>query len=106
HLPLIVGADRRKLSKRRDRVSVQQFRDHGYLPEAMVHYLGLLGRSLDDATELFPLADLERLFSLERVSRNPAAFDIKKLDALNGHYLRRLDPADFCARGLPLCAAA
>jgi glutamyl/glutaminyl-tRNA synthetase len=90
HLPLIVGADRRKLSKRRDRVSVQQFRSEGYLPEAMVNYLALLGWSLDDHTELFSLADLERLFSLERVSRNPAAFDTKKLDALNGHYLRQL----------------
>jgi glutamyl-tRNA synthetase len=101
HLPLIVGPDRRKLSKRRDRVSVQAFRDEGYLPEAMVNYLALLGWSLDDHTELFTLADLERLFSLERVSRNPAAFDIKKLDALNGHYLRRLEPADFAARALP-----
>src|SRR5512133_442092 len=101
HLPLIVGADRRKLSKRRDKVSVQQFRDEGYLPEAMVNYLALLGWSLDDHTELFSLADLERLFSLERVSRNPAAFDVKKLDALNGHYLRQLSPADFATRAWP-----
>jgi glutamyl-tRNA synthetase len=101
HLPLIVGPDRRKLSKRRDKVSVQAFRDEGYLPEAMVNYLALVGWSLDDHTELFTLADLERLFSLERVSRNPAAFDTKKLDALNGHYIRRLEPADFAARALP-----
>jgi glutamyl-tRNA synthetase len=105
HLPLIVGADRRKLSKRRDKVSVQQFRDEGYLPEAMVNYLALLGWSLDDHTELFTLADLERVFSLERVSRNPAAFDAKKLDALNGHYLRQLDPADFAARARPFVEA-
>ena len=106
HLPLIVGSDRRKLSKRRDRVSVQQFRDEGYLPEAMVNYLALLGWSLDDHTELFSLADLERLFSLERVSRNPAAFDVKKLDALNGHYLRQLSAADFAARAWPFVEAA
>ena len=106
HLPLIVGADRRKLSKRRDKVSIQEFRDAGYLPEAMVNYLALLGWSLDDHTELFTLADLERLFSLERVSRNPAAFDTKKLDAINGHYIRQLDPADFAARALPFVAAA
>jgi glutamyl-tRNA synthetase len=106
HLPLIVGPDRRKLSKRRDRVAVQAFRDDGYLPEAMVNYLALLGWSLDDHTELFTLADLERLFSLERVSRNPAAFDTKKLDALNGHYLRRLEPADFARRALPFVQAA
>ena len=106
HLPLIVAPDRHKLSKRRDRMSVQQFRDDGYLPEAMVNYLALLGWSLDDHTELFSLADLERLFSLERVSRNPAAFDVKKLDALNGHYLRQLDPADFAARAWPFLEAA
>jgi glutamyl-tRNA synthetase len=106
HLPLIVGADRRKLSKRRDRLSVQQYRDDGYLPEAMVNYLALLGWSLDDHTELFTLADLEGLFSLERVSRNPAAFDAKKLDALNAHYLRQLDPDDFAARALPFVRAA
>jgi glutamyl-tRNA synthetase len=106
HLPLIVGADRRKLSKRRDKVSVQQFRDEGYLPEAMVNYLALLGWSLDDHTELFALADLERVFSLERVSRNPAAFDTKKLDALNGHYLRQLLPGEFAARALPFVEAA
>jgi glutamyl-tRNA synthetase len=105
HLPLIVGADRRKLSKRRDRVSVQQFRDDGYLPEAMVNYLALLGWSLDDHTELFTLADLERVFSLERVSRNPAAFDVKKLDALNGHYLRQLTPEEFAARAWPFVEA-
>jgi glutamyl-tRNA synthetase len=106
HLPLIVGADRRKLSKRRDRVSVQQFRADGYLPEAMVNYLALLGWALDDHTELFTLADLERLFSLERVSRNPAAFDVKKLDALNGHYLRRLPAAEFATRARPFVEAA
>jgi glutamyl-tRNA synthetase len=106
HLPLIVGADRRKLSKRRDKLSVQQYRDEGYLPEALVNYLALLGWSLDDHSELFSLADLERLFSLERVSRNPAAFDAKKLDALNGHYLRQLDPADFAARAWPFVEAA
>src|SRR4029450_6151008 len=105
HLPLIVGAARRKLSKRRDRVSVQQFRDDGYLPEAMVNYLALLGWSLDDHTELFTLADLERGFSLERGSRTPPAFDVKKLDALNGHYLRQLAPADFAARAWPFVDA-
>jgi glutamyl-tRNA synthetase len=106
HLPLIVGPDRRKLSKRRDQVSVEGFRNAGYLPEAMVNYLALLGWSLDDHTELFTLAQLERVFSLERVSRNPAAFDTKKLDALNGHYVRRLEPADFARRALPFVQAA
>jgi glutamyl-tRNA synthetase len=106
HLPLIVGADRRKLSKRRDQVAVQAFQDQGYLAEAMVNYLALLGWSLDDHTELFTLAELERVFSLERVSRNPAAFDTKKLDALNGTHMRRLAPDDFADRALPFVHAA
>jgi glutamyl-tRNA synthetase len=106
HLPLIVGPDRRKLSKRRDQVAVQAFQDQGYLPEAMVNYLALLGWSLDDHTELFTLAELEQAFSLERVSRNPAAFDTKKLDALNGIHMRRLAPDDFADRALPFVHAA
>jgi glutamyl-tRNA synthetase len=106
HLPLIVGPDRRKLSKRRDRVAVQAFQDEGYLPEAMVNYLALLGWSLDDHTELFTLEELEGVFSIERVSRNPAAFDTKKLDAINGHYLRRLSPDDFARRALPFVHVA
>ena len=106
HLPLIVGQDRRKLSKRRDQVAVEAFRAAGYLPEAMVNYLALLGWSLDDHTELFTLAELERVFSIERISRNPAAFDAKKLDAINGHHLRRLAPAEFARRALPFVQAA
>ena len=106
HLPLIVGPDRRKLSKRRDQVAVQAFQAQGYLPEAMVNYLALLGWSLDDHTELFTLGELERVFSLERVSRNPAAFDTKKLDALNGTHMRRLAPDDFADRALPFVHAA
>jgi glutamyl-tRNA synthetase len=106
HLPLIVGPDRKKLSKRRDQVAVQAFQAQGYLPEAMVNYLALLGWSLDDHTELFSLSELERVFSLERVSRNPAAFDQKKLDALNGTYMRGLAPDDFANRALPFVHAA
>jgi len=100
HLPLLVGPDRKKLSKRRNQVSLQALRAQGYLPEAMVNYLALLGWSLDDHTEHFSLADLERSFSIERVSHNPAAFDDKKLDAVNGWWMRQLDPDDFARRAL------
>ena len=100
HLPLLVAPDRKKLSKRRNQVSLQAFRAEGYLPEAMVNYLALLGWSLDDHTEHFSLADLERSFSIERVSHNPAAFDERKLDAINAWWIRRLDPDDFAARAL------
>jgi len=101
HLPLLVGADRKKLSKRQGDVALQAFRAKGYLPEALVNYLALLGWAYDDHTEHFTLAELERLFSIERVSRNPAAFDTNKLDALNGWYIRRLTADDFARRALP-----
>jgi glutamyl-tRNA synthetase len=92
HLPLIVGPDRQPLSKRHGSVAVEWFRDHGYLPDALVNYLALLGWSYDDHTELFSRDDLVRHFDLRRVSRNPARFDQEKLDWMNGHYIREADP--------------
>ncbi len=100
HLPLLVGAEGRKLSKRLGDLSVEHFRDQGILPEALVNYLALLGWSLDDHSEHFSLADLEQVFDLERVTRNPAQFDPRKLEALNGWHLRQLTPDDFAARSL------
>ena len=100
HLPLLVGPDGRKLSKRLGAVAVEEFRAQGYLPEALVNYLALLGWALDDHTEHFTLAELERVFELERVSRNPAQFDPRKLEALNGWHLRELSADDFAARSL------
>jgi glutamyl-tRNA synthetase len=92
HLPLIVGPDRQPLSKRHGSVAVEWFRDQGYLPEALVNYLALLGWSYDDHTELFSRDDLVHHFDLKRVSRNPARFDQEKLDWMNGHYIREADP--------------
>ena len=91
HLPLIVGANRQPLSKRHGETSVEWYRDHGYLPEALINYLALLGWSAGDGvTERFTTEELIELFSLERVSRNPAAFDVQKLTALNGEKIRAL----------------
>jgi glutamyl-tRNA synthetase len=101
HLPLLVGADRKKLSKRFGDVALESFRAKGYLPEAMVNYLALLGWSFDDHTEFFSLDDLERAFSIERVTRNPAMFDTVKLDAINAQHLRALSPAEFAERAMP-----
>jgi glutamyl-tRNA synthetase len=101
HLPLLVGSDRKKLSKRYGDAALESFRARGYLPEAMVNYLALLGWSLDDHTEFFSLDDLERAFTIERVTRNPAMFDTGKLDAINGQHLRALPAAGFAARALP-----
>jgi glutamyl-tRNA synthetase len=106
HLPLLVSADRKKLSKRRHQVALEDYRAQGYLPEAMVNYLALLGWGYDETTEHFTLAELERVFSLERVSRNPAMFDNAKLDALNGWYIRRLAPRDLAERLVPFMARA
>jgi glutamyl-tRNA synthetase len=92
HLPLIVGPDRQPLSKRHGSVAVEWFREEGYLPEALVNYLALLGWSYDDHTELFTVDDLVKHFDLARVSRNPAMFDQEKLDWMNGHYIRETDP--------------
>jgi glutamyl-tRNA synthetase len=88
HLPLIVGADRQPLSKRHGAVAVEWFRDQGYLPEALVNYLALLGWSYDEKTTFFTRDELVEKFDLARVSHNPAAFDREKLDWMNGHYIR------------------
>jgi glutamyl-tRNA synthetase len=106
HLPLLVGADRKKLSKRRNQVAIEDYRAQGFLPEAMVNYLALLGWGYDETTEHFTLEELERLFSLERVSRNPAMFDDVKLEGLNGWYIRQLAPAELAERLLPFMERA
>ena len=95
HLPLIVGPDRKPLSKRHGSVAVERFREEGFLPEAMVNYLALLGWSLDDHTTFFSRDELVKHFDLDRVSRNPAAFDREKLEWLNGHYVREMPPDRF-----------
>ena len=101
HLPMILGSDRAKLSKRHGAVSITEYRDQGYLPEAMMNFLALLGWSLDDKTELLSCEELVRSFSLERVSRTGAIFNREKLDWMNGVYIRRLSVEDFTQRALP-----
>src|SRR5262249_4872282 len=89
-LSLILGPNRQRLSKRHGAASVEQLRDEGYLPEAVVNYLALLGWSLDGERELFTLDELAGLFSLERVNPAPAVFDFQKLLWMNGVHLRAL----------------
>ncbi len=88
HLPMVMGSDGQKLSKRHGSTSVREFRDAGYLPEAVINYVSLLGWSYDDTREFFSTSDLERLFTLDRLNKAPAVFDYKKLDWFNGHYIR------------------
>ena len=93
HLSTILGADRERLSKRHGATSISTFRQMGYLPEALVNYLALLGWGAEDGkTETFKLAELTRAFSLERVTPSPAIFDFDKLNWLNRHYLKQADP--------------
>jgi glutamyl-tRNA synthetase len=94
HVSMILGSDGSRLSKRHGATSVAAYRELGYVPAGMVNFLALLGWSLDDRTELFTLAELERVFRLERVSRNPAVFNLEKLEWLNGQHLRRLPEAE------------
>jgi glutamyl-tRNA synthetase len=90
HLPLLLGPDGRKLSKRHGAASVQELRATGYLPEAVDNYIALLGAGFASDEEQFSLGELAERFRLERVSKNPAVFDERKLRHLNGRHLRDL----------------
>lgn len=90
HMAVILGPDKAKLSKRHGAVSVLDYRDQGYLPDAMFNFLGLLGWSLDDHTVIISREQFIEHFTLERVGRNPAVFDVEKLRWMNGVYVREL----------------
>jgi glutamyl-tRNA synthetase len=98
HASMILGPDGKRLSKRHGATSVEAFGDLGILPEALVNFLALLGWALDGKTELFTLAELERVFTLERVNPNPAVFDTQKLEWINAQHLKRLDEPDRVGR--------
>jgi len=98
HLPFVMGHDNQKLSKRNGEVSIAWYRREGFLPEAIVNYLALLGWSMPDEREMFTLAEMAATFDVDRVNRNPARFDVKKLEAINGDKIRALPPADFAYR--------
>ena len=106
HLPLLVGADRQPLSKRHGSTSVEAFREQGFLPEALRNYLALLGWSKDAETTFLSREELVAAFDLSRVSSNPAAFDTKKLEWMNNHYVQVLDPDELAARCLHFLSAA
>lgn len=88
HLPLILGPDGSKLSKRHGATSVFEYRDLGYLPEAVFNFMGLLGWSLDDKTEILSRDEFIEHFTLDRVVKNPAIFNVEKLTWMNGVYIR------------------
>ena len=95
HISMILGADGKKLSKRHGATNVEEYRDAGYLSDAFVNYLALLGWSLDGETTIVPRDVLASSFSLDHVSKNPATFDPKKLDWMNAEYINRMGDAEF-----------
>ena len=101
HLPLLFGPDGKKLSKRHGDTSLKAYRESGYLPEAMFNYLSLLGWSLDSETTIFSSAQAVAAFDLDGVSKNPAVFDVDKLQWMNGEYIRAIDTTDFAQRARP-----
>ncbi len=99
HISLILGKDKSKMSKRHGSVSVVNYKDQGFLPEALVNFLALLGWAPEGEREMFSLSELTKEFSLSRVSKSPAVFDIEKLKWLNGQYLHNL-PKETIAEGI------
>lgn len=101
HLPLLVNEQRKKLSKRRDDVALADYVKRGYLPEAMRNALALLGWGPPDEVEIRPIEEITELFSLEAINKSPAFFDIKKLDHINGEYIKAMTPVEFVEAAEP-----
>lgn len=98
HLPMLLGPDGKKLSKRHGAASVQELRDRGYLPEAVNNYIALLGTGFAPDEEFFTMDEMAQRFRLDRVSRSPAVFDEQKLRHINGMHLRALPPEELTRR--------
>jgi glutamyl-tRNA synthetase len=105
HLPLLFGPDGKKLSKRHGDTSLKAYREGGYLPEAIFNYLSLLGWSYDSETTVFSVEQAIERFDLDGVSKNPAVFDVDKLQWMNGEYVRAIEPGDFEDRARPVIEA-
>jgi glutamyl-tRNA synthetase len=106
HVPIVLGPDKKRLAKRHGATSVLEFRDEGYLPEAMINFLARLGWSYDDKTELFTREQLIEYFTLETIGHTPGIFDHAKLEWMNGEYIRRLSADDLANRLLPFLTRA
>lgn len=101
HLPMVMGEDGHKLSKRHGSTSLRDFRDKGYLAEAIINYVTLVGWAYDGEREIFSKADLEKLFSIDKIHPSPAVFDYKKLDYFNGYYIRQKSDNDLALLLVP-----
>ncbi len=105
HVPLLLNKDRTKLSKRQNDVAAEDYLTKGYLPEALLNFLALLGWNPGTEQELFSLSELVQAFTLERVQKSGAIFDLEKLNWLQGQWVRRIPAAEFASRIRPLVEA-
>lgn len=101
HLPMVMGKDGQKLSKRHGATSVNEFRARGYVPKALINYVAMLGCSYEDGRDMYDLADFEKLFKLEHLNKAPAVFDYKKLEWYNGQYIRLMTDQELFDWTLP-----
>ena len=106
HLPMVMGQDGKKLSKRHGATSIDEFRRQGYLPEALLNYVALLGASYEEGRDIYTLDELAARFSLDKLSKAPAIFDYKKLEWHNGQYIRMKSDGELAALALPHSVAA
>ncbi|MEA2113628.1 MAG: glutamate--tRNA ligase [Patescibacteria group bacterium] len=101
HIPLILRPDKAKLSKRYGAVSISDYKEMGYLPEALINFMAFLGWHPGDEREIFSLEELTQEFSIEKVNKSNAVFDIEKLDWFNGQYIRKMDLDELTKKCLP-----
>jgi glutamyl-tRNA synthetase len=98
HMPLLRNADRSKISKRKSNTSLKWYRDQGFLPEAMINFLALMGWSMPDGSEIFTYSDIEREFTFERITTSGPIFDLVKLTSINGKYIRAMSVDELWTR--------
>ena len=106
HMPLVRGEGNKKLSKRDPEFNLFHYRDRGFLPEGLLNYLALLGWAIAEDRDIFTMTEMIEAFDITRVSSNPARFDLKKAEAINGEHIRRLSEADFVERVVPYLVSA
>jgi len=106
HIPLILAPDRSKLAKRHGATAISEYREMGYLPEAIVNFIVLLGWSPGDDREVMTREEMIAAFSIEGIGKSGAVFDIEKLNWMNGLYLRQLSPEEYVARAKPFLEEA
>ena len=112
HLPMVMGSDGKKLSKRHGATSIDEFRKQGYLPKALINYVALLGASYEEGTrdgahaDIYTIEELAKHFSLEKLNKAPAVFDYKKLEWFNGQYIRMLSDEELAKQCLPFAIEA